>query len=160
MSKYVGILCGSWVSLMEICSVVVKIFQCGPKWWTDQSADRPTLEAWLKPKPNPVSKFYSYPSFSSAPLHFRTELQGAGGWNLPPWNGTTLQDPHTALVDIDGVQNVWTFPWCRPQWWFLLCYCDNSGIIAMIFTIYLMKIEKHGCSQFIHSFTMKLLDCN
>lgn len=48
----------------------------------------------------------------------------------------------------------WTFRRCCPRmWWFILRNCCGPCIIIILFTIYLIKKDKHGCSQFIHSFT-------
>lgn len=45
-----------------------------------------------------ISKFYPHPSFSSSTLPLATQLQGGIGWNLPLWNGPSLQDSHRSTA--------------------------------------------------------------
>lgn len=111
----------------------------------------------------PVSQFpvLPLPLLFDCPLAPQQIVTRSSGWNLPPWSGTALQDPRTASVAADGVyvnSRDWTFQTRRLQlWWFLLRYSGNPGIITMPFAIYLIKMEKHGFSQFVRNFSLSIV---
>lgn len=101
------------------------------------------------------------PLLFDCPLAPQQIVTRSSGWNLPPWSGTALQDPRTASVAADGVYvntRDWTLQTRRLQlWWFLLRYSGNPGIITMPFAIYLIKMEKHGFSQFVRNFSPSIV---
>lgn len=90
---------------------------------------------------NPISIFYPCPLLSCDPSLLRTELQAS------VFDGINERDQ--------------TFPtWCPQQWWLLLHYCGNHGIITMLFANYLMDTDKHGPSHFVHNFMLSSKSLN
>lgn len=86
---------------------------------------------------NPIFQFLPLPLFSLLPSCSSEQIYKGQCLNLPSCNWTTLQNPFTHSVVLDGVyvnRRYLTFPICRVQlWWFLLLYRDNPLIIMMPF---------------------------
>lgn len=95
-------------------------------------------------------------------LNLLTRITSCGGWNFPLQNWTKLHDPHTSSMFVDGIDAIrceLTFPIFCLQLWFFFCV-----IVAIQtkshFSNCLMKIERPGCYQLIHNFSLSIKSTN
>lgn len=94
-------------------------------------------------RPSPISYFYLNPLFSSATLPLRAELQVVMIEIFP----CETDNPSRPWYDISVVIIEDGIYISRSKF-------GGNGIIILTFAIYLMEIEEHGFSRFIHNLSL------
>ena len=121
---------GQSVKVSVVC--VVWPYMSAP-WWTPMSAGVGSSPPW--PWKNGMDWIQV---FSSTPLVPKNRVTSSSGWNLPLWDGTTCQVPHTSSVCVNGMYMLtWHFQcavfscgdFSRQSWCYhnVICYVYQSS---------------------------------
>lgn len=104
---------------------------------------------------NPISNFHHYILFSSAALSPITEILG-GVDEMSPYEMEQPLNLHASSAFADGV-NVNRHDRIFPINVVFICG-DLSwyGITTILFAIYVMEIENHGCLQLVYNITLSI----